>query len=144
MAQIYQYQSSEPLKMPKMYFLTVWIHTIWFHVKSEWQANCKIATLCCINFTFGKFLKHSVQGVLLKIIKSMKVQMFSLPFFIKIGLLANACDCEKIKQIQFNVLSSGKSLKCFLHVCWAFSKANTLEIQLKPCIDKFHYLSFME
>ena len=32
---------------------------IWFHVKSKWQANCKISTPGCLNFTFWKFLEHS-------------------------------------------------------------------------------------
>ena len=32
---------------------------IWFHVKSEWQANSKISRPCCLNFTFWKFLEHS-------------------------------------------------------------------------------------
>ena len=55
-AQIYKNQNSEPLKMPKMHFK---FSKIWFFVKSEWQANCKISTLCCLNFTFWKFLEHS-------------------------------------------------------------------------------------
>ena len=33
---------------------------IWFHVKSEWQTNCTISTPCFYNFTFWKFLEHSV------------------------------------------------------------------------------------
>ena len=42
-----------------MTFLTFWMPKTWFHVKYEWQANCKIFTLCCLNFTFWNFLEHS-------------------------------------------------------------------------------------
>ena len=38
---------------------------IWFHVKSEWQENHQISTKSSLNFTFWKFLEHSVTDIFL-------------------------------------------------------------------------------
>ena len=48
---------------------------IWFHIKSEWQANWKISTLFWLSFTFWKFLEHSVREMVLNGIKRLTFQM---------------------------------------------------------------------
>ena len=44
----------------KCHFWTIWIHQIWFHVKSEWQKDYQISTKSSLNFTFWRFVEHSV------------------------------------------------------------------------------------
>ena len=53
---------------------------IWFHVKSEWRWNDYISTKSSLNFTFWKFLEHSVvytiQKCFFKVQKSIKNYVF--------------------------------------------------------------------
>ena len=57
---------------------------IWFHVKSKWQANCKISTLGYLNFTFWKFLEHSAREPRFETRLRQINPFFFSPFFCKI------------------------------------------------------------
>ena len=43
-----KYQNSKPVIVLKRHILRLYMRQLWFHVKSEWQKNSAISTLCYI------------------------------------------------------------------------------------------------